>query len=136
MRTQRFWLCLAPAVSWALDVVLTLACQADTYWQGSYRTAQEVNPVARHLLALHPGVFTLGAVAWVLCGVALVLRLPKGVAVALAFVLTLLHATGAATCLVRGGIAGWLCAVAVLLGVERLLAWSWARASISERAGA
>ena len=136
MRTQRLWLCLAPAVSSTLDVVLTLAWQAHTYWQGNYQAAQEVNPVARYLLALHPGAFAVGALVWVLCGVALVLRLPKGIAVALAFVLTLLHATGAATWLVRGGIPGWLCAVAVLLGAERLLAWSWARAGIGEHAGA
>jgi hypothetical protein len=122
-----------PAVLCAFDVAVTLAGQESAYWLGNYDAAHEANPLARSLLVLHPGLFLGAALAWLFAFVGLLLALHRRLVVLTSFLLTLGHATGAATWLIQGGAAGWLCTVAAFVAAERLIAWSWARAGVDRR---
>jgi hypothetical protein len=111
---------------------MTLAGQESAYWRGNYSAAHEANPLAYQLLVLHPGAFLFAALAWLFAFVALVFRSNPGFAVVTSFLVTLGHATAAATWLLQGGAAGWLCTVGVFVAAERLIAWSWAQAGVDQ----
>jgi len=128
MLSARLWLCLPPSLLYLLDVAITLAGQEPAYWRGGTTAVYEANPLAYRLLMLHPVVFVGTAVAWWVIFAALICKLRKEFAVVLAFVLSVGHATGAASWLLQGGVPGWLCTIAVFVGAERLVAWSWERA--------
>lgn len=132
MLSARWWLCLPPSLLYLLDVAITLAGQEPAYWGGDTTVVYEANPLAYWLLMFHPVVFAASAATWWVLFAALICRLRREFAVVLAFVLTVGHATGAASWLLQGGVPGWLCTAAVFLGAERLVAWSWRRAHVEE----
>jgi alpha-beta hydrolase superfamily lysophospholipase len=116
----RLWLCLPPLLLYACDVLLTLAGQPAGYWQGDFASAQEFNPLANALLRLHPLLFVSAALAWAVAFTAIILTWRSRLAVVMAFLITFLHAVGAATWLMRGGVPGYVAAVGLLFAAERL----------------
>lgn len=125
---RRLWLAWLPVLLCVLDGVLTLAGQPETYWQGDYAAARELNPLFDLLLRWHPVAAVVGLGCWVVVLGAAVLLLPRSFAVVVAFAATFGHACGAASWVVALGAPGWALAVLLLIGSERLWAWSWKRA--------
>lgn len=118
-------LALPALVCYLGDLSITLAGQPAAYWAGDRDRAIEYNPVARWLLVESPWLFLSVAVVWAAIFTILILRWRHPFAVVMAFLLTLLHAVGMATWLVRHGAAGVVAALAVLIAAERLFSWAW-----------
>src|SRR5436305_14356878 len=97
MDRVRCWLCCAPAALIALDVGLTLRGQPPEYWQGQYHLARELNLPACWALRQHPTLFAAFGLLWVAAVCALVLRLPRRWARALALAVVCGHTCGAAS---------------------------------------
>ena len=88
-----FFSFLFPAV---LDGVVTLLGQDRSYWEISYRFANEASP-AYYILAKHPALFALGGAIWFIVLYLLFLKLksPWNLMLAVAFVAG--HAWGSST---------------------------------------
>jgi hypothetical protein len=105
-----------------IDLVMTLSGQTCAYWAGDYGAVLEANPAARVLLTTHPAAMVVAYVPYLAAIAFLMLRLRPDLARSLALILTLGHAFGASTWLLRlpGGvvfcIAIWLLA-RVLVGL-------------------
>ncbi len=118
---------LPPLTMFALDVALTLRGQPAEYWAGDYSRAVEANPLAWLILAVHPYLFLGLAIGWAVAFVALVTLWEHRLAKVVAFVLTVGHAVGAASWLLRLGWPGVAAAVGLMVAAERLLTWCWPR---------
>jgi hypothetical protein len=118
-RVQHARLAAAPIAMALVDLALTLSGQTSTYWAGDYGAVLESNPAARVLLAMHPIAMVVAYVPYLAAIAIFILRLRPDAARSLALVLTLGHAFGASTWLLRlpGGVA---CCVAIWV-VARLL---------------
>ncbi len=129
MPKGRAWLCCAPAALIALDVALTLRGQPPEYWRGQYDTARELNPPACWALRQHPALFAALGLLWLGTVCALVLRLPRRLARALALLTVCGHTCGAASWLAvgDGGAHGWVLAALLFVLAYALLTWSWRR---------
>ncbi len=132
----RLWLCLPVVALTALDLALTLAGQSAAYWGGDRLAAQEVNPIAREFLHIHPAALVafVAAATSMICGVVVLTPLP--LAAAIAFFAAFLHSLAAATWLVRQEAWGWGAACCTLIVAERLVAWSWRRAAFGDTSDA
>ena len=124
MTPTRIPLWLSPLTVYAADILLTLAGQPAEYWAGDHSTVREANPLAAGLLVIHPAAFVAAAVVWATVFL-LLIRTGRPWAVVVAFVLTVGHAVGAASWLMRFGPAGWVGGISVLVVAERL--WSRSR---------
>jgi hypothetical protein len=114
------------------DAGLTLAGQGSAYWQGDYRTALEMNPIAYPLLAHHPATFAVYVMAW---GIALcfaILWCPPRLAPVISFAACFGHAFAAAAWLWRAGICGALVSLVWLLAASRVLALSWKQSGVEQ----
>lgn len=117
---NRAWLVLPPLGFYVADLTITLCSQTADYWAGNYAAVQESNPLARVLLEFDPWLFVGFGVLW---GISFSLVLAawnhRG-AVVMSILLTLGHAFGISTWLVRHGVLGWAGIVLVLLAAERV----------------
>jgi hypothetical protein len=113
---------LTPIFASGADVAMTLVGQPPNYWSGQFSDVDEFNPLARLLLSWHPGWFIAAALTWWLILILFLLRANAGLAVAIAHVVTFLHAMAAGAWMVRlFGMPGVVAAVALLVICERLL---------------
>lgn len=128
--TARGWLCLTPLLAFALDLTLTLLGQEDRYWHGEYGAAIEFNPLGHPLLAYNPFVFVAAALCCPLAYAAVLLLWKSRFAVAVALMIAIGHAIGAASWFARHGVMGWIVAVAAIALLARLQTFSWRRAGI------
>ena len=75
-KSNRIWI-MIPAMALALaDAGITLVFQSSDYWNQGFHLAVENNPLGRALMVLHPAVFLVGIVVWILIVTGLVLWLP------------------------------------------------------------
>jgi hypothetical protein len=130
---RQCWLCLPPLAACILDVSFTLAGQRPEYWAGNYSAFDEANPVAAWFMQLHPLAFLGLIVVWAILFCLIIACWENSGTVVIAFVLTLSHSVGAGTWLTLLGWPGYLLAVVLLLGLERLLSWSWKKAGIGTK---
>jgi hypothetical protein len=122
---NRTLLCAGPLAFCLLDATLTLLGQGEAYWSGDRLAAREANPLGLWLLHLNPVAFVGGAAISLALYALLLTWLPANLARVAAFAILFLHAVGAATWLLRWGIAGYLMAVLLLLAGSRVLAHCW-----------
>ena len=123
------WLVLPPMAASVVDVTMTLVGQGSRYWSGDFGTVDEFNPLARLLLAWHPGAFVAAAGAWWVALLVALFRLNPRLSLAIAFIVTFLHGIAAAGWMVRlYEIPGAVVAVLFLIALERLLSRSWTNA--------
>lgn len=124
---SRLWLLAPVAALYAGDVGLTLAGQPASYWAGDYGSAVEANPIAYPLLTRSPWLFTGVAVSWlaVLSAVLLLWRHPLTWWMAVA--VTVAHAIGGASWLVRTGSWGMVAAGVYIAAAAQATAWCWRR---------
>jgi hypothetical protein len=127
---QRAWLCLPPVLACGCDVAATFLGQGPRYWSGGYRSAQEMNPLAGPLLALHPAAFAGAAVGWAAAVATLLVRWRSPLAVATAFAVTFGHALGVASWLVTLGPVGYAGAAVWLVAISRVTGLSWSQAGV------
>lgn len=129
-QVERAWLCFPALLLYCCDVTITLASQRPAFWAGTFDAVEEGNPLARSLLLFGPWAF----VAVATCGAAgysaIIFFAHRSLAVTLSFGLTFAHALCAAYWLPRHGTIGIVAAVLLLMAAERVLAWSWSRASV------
>lgn len=127
---------VAPLVLCSTDAALTLAGQAAAYWSGAYHRVNEASPTFHHLLTIHPAAFAAGIAAWMAIFLCLIILLPDTLALIVSLVVTIGHATGAATWLIfrfRYGYQacnGLFLLTAVILALA--LRWGW-QAAPAER---
>jgi hypothetical protein len=126
---RRWWLVLPPTAACWADVTATLLGQGSGYWNCSFARVTEFNPLARILLALHPAAFVAAACVSTALVAAFIRYANRPLAQAASFVVTFCHAVAAACWLVRASPAGAVAALLLLIAFERLLTWSWNRAS-------
>ena len=131
---QRAWLCLPPVLCCGCDVAATLLGQGPRYWSGDFRSAQEMNPVAGLLLAVHPAAFVGLALGWAAAVAVLLLAWRSPLAVAVGFAVTFGHAVGVALWLVTIGPLGYASAAFWLVAASRLTEFSWREAGGELRA--
>lgn len=127
--SRRLWgLCLPPAAAACLDAALTLVGQSAEYWAGDYASVNEISPTFQHLLAYHPLAFLVGFLGWMLVFVAMILLLPRTLALATSLAVTVGHIGGAATWLLYRFHYGYqacqglfvLAALALAIGIDRV----------------
>jgi hypothetical protein len=104
---------------------VTLGCQPEGYWSGDRLAAREANPLGLWLLRWHLLGFAGGAVALLGLYALLLVRLPANLARVAAFVILFGHSVWVATWLVRGGVAGTVVAMVLLLAATWVLDWCW-----------
>jgi hypothetical protein len=119
--------CVGPALACLLDVLLTLHGQSTAYWHGAYEQVLELNPLASWVLQWHPLLFAAGGLVWLAAVVLLIVRLPRHLALPLAFVVQAAHTLGAASWLLRAGSGGLLAALVLLLASSWWLHRTWPR---------
>ncbi|MEZ6142474.1 MAG: hypothetical protein R3B84_18095 [Zavarzinella sp.] len=122
---SRFWLMIPPVVVYLTDFCQTLAGQPSPFWQGNYGLAVEHNPLLKPVLAHGPWVFTGVVACWLMIQCLLLLRLPSRWAFVIAFVMTLFHAIGASSWLVRNSSWGYLWAGLFLLITSETTRTCW-----------
>jgi hypothetical protein len=105
------------------DVTITLAMQEPAYWQGKHDLAVEGNPVIRPIMLQGPVITLTVALAWATTFSLILLFWRHPWSVVMSFILTLFHACGASTWLLRYGAVGAL-VVLFLLAATAIL-WSW-----------
>jgi hypothetical protein len=86
MRTERLWWCLLGIVLCAADGLLTLCGQPEAYWSGDFGSINEAHPVAAWFLSIHPLAFVAAGVPYLALVMALVLWLPRPLAVLIAVI--------------------------------------------------
>ncbi len=127
-RRRLFGLCLPPAAAASLDAVLTLRGQSAEYWAGNYAWVNELSPSFHHWLSFHPLVFAVGFLGWVLVFAALILLLPRTLALATSLAVTVGHTWGATTWLLYRFHYGYqacqglfvVTALVLALGIDRV----------------
>lgn len=124
---QRLWLCLPPLILCTFDGGLTLLGQSPGYWL-DYSLVDELNPVGRWFLGLHPLAFAAALALWGVSFSVAITCLPQRAAFLASLGITLAHALGGATWLARHGLLGWLSAIAFLAAGSYLAEWSWRKA--------
>ena len=124
---RRIWLLVPVALTWAVDVGLTLAGQSAGYWAGDFTAADEANPLARPALARGSAAFVGLAVVWWAGLALLVLRTRPRAAFTVAAVAAAGHAIGGAAWLARYGPWGWAGATAYLAAAAEAAGWCWRR---------
>jgi hypothetical protein len=130
--TRRVRLWIGPVLMCAVDAVVTLLGQPESYWDGARHSAKESNPFGLWLLHIHPSAFVAGVMVSILGYVLLIERLPKNLARVASFLLLFLHALGAASWFIAHGILGLTAAVLWLLFASWLLGWSWKTSPLTD----
>ena len=77
---HRLWLCITPLLLFLLNIGLTLWGQPPSYRRGEFSTAREALPEVYRVMSVHPGLFFLMIVVWMLVTVALTTWLPEHLA--------------------------------------------------------
>ena len=124
----RIYLLLPTWLFFAIDVILTLSGQPESYWASERETAVEANPLARILLVRSPELFAGLAIIWALAFGLFVLRGRQPYAGWVAVVVGFAHAIGGTTWLSRWGAWGWVIAVSYLILASQLARFCWKRA--------
>jgi hypothetical protein len=101
-RRRLFGLCLPPATAASLDAALTLRGQSAEYWAGNYAQVNELSPTFHHLLAYHPLAFVAGFLGWMFIFAAMILLLPRTLALAMSLAVSIGHTWGATTWFLPG----------------------------------
>ena len=126
---RRLWLFLPAASLFGLDATFTLIGQPDSYWAGDRRTANEANPIARHLLVADPWLFGALAVAWAAILGFVVILWEHPLSTALGMLLAFAHALGGASWLLRSGDWGLALAGGYLVLASQFCFACWRKGS-------
>jgi hypothetical protein len=124
--TGRVWLCVGPVFFCLLDAFMTLNGQPAAYWNGDYGQVNELNPIARVMLTLHPLAFVILVCVALMVACTLIILLRESLARPLAFVPHFGHTIGAASWMaIEWGGTGWVVGVLLLCFSRLLLEWTW-----------
>jgi hypothetical protein len=123
MPKGRLCLCLGPIFFCLLDGCLTLHGQAEEYWNGNYRLVEELNPLGRWALEIHPLVFVTVLLCWIGFFSACILLLPKNLAMVCSFLVQMGHTLGSCSWAIRDH--GWLACIPLLIASRLVLDWTW-----------
>jgi hypothetical protein len=85
----RLWLCLPVAIACVIDVIASMLGQSPAYWAGAYIEANELNPLGRWFLSIHPLAFiayNLGVIVLLTLTVLIVPNMPAKI-IATSFVI-------------------------------------------------
>jgi|GEM_PF-1670436 len=131
IRSRRVWLFVPVALLFPLDVTFTLIGQPESYWAGDRLTANEANPLAHELLAVHPALFIGSALAWTAILFAVIVRWTRRLSTALAMLVAVAHALGGSSWLLRSGEWGIALAGGYLVLASQFCFWCWRKGRIA-----
>lgn len=129
---RRWWRAVPPLAVYAADIALTLQGQPPGVWRGDPAAVVEANPLGHWLLVQSPWVFLGVAVAWGAAFAAVIGCWRHRAADALALGLTVGHAFGAASWMIRFGVVGLMAAAGTFYAADRLWAACRTRAGCGE----
>lgn len=122
---KRGWLLFPIVIASLVDATLTLLGQSEDYWSGDYSLAHEYNPIVHPFLAASPWLFIGFVLCWIGFLSFIVFYCRASIAKLMMAFVTLAHAIGASSWLVRWGILGWVTAVVLMASLAELMRMSW-----------
>ena len=98
---RRIELAIYPTLASLLDGTLTLTGQPDSYFDGDFATAEELNPIGYLALSTSPWLFGFGLLVWIFVFCSVLFFCRELMSTRISLVITALHILGAATWLLR-----------------------------------
>jgi hypothetical protein len=119
------WLIMLPAAVCLTDLAVTLQGQPDAYWWGDYSVVIEENLLAWAILQIHPGVFAVGGLLWILCFAVFIRFAPRRSSLLACLALIVGHTIGTCSWLPRIFHFGILIAIVFCMVTAYLALPTW-----------